>query len=85
MAARPSFEAVGPGGQSAKPEANYSAGLSSIFGSCGLLACREDTGFIPSASRIALLRRFRASSRADPPVTTLEVCMVRSLLGKLNS
>jgi hypothetical protein len=48
----------------AREEAGYSLGFSSAFGSWGLLASREGAAFIPSASRIAVLRRFRASSRA---------------------
>jgi hypothetical protein len=35
----------------------------------------EGAGFITSAWRIALLRRFRASSRAEPSVTILEIRM----------
>jgi hypothetical protein len=57
--------------------------VSSVFGSWGLLCPRE--GAIPSASRIALLRRFRASSRAEPSVTILEICMACTLLSKHDS
>jgi hypothetical protein len=60
--------------------ADRSVDFSSIFGSWGLLA-----GFIPSVSRIALLRRFKASSRAEPSVTILEICMACTLLSKHDS
>jgi hypothetical protein len=68
--------------QQACQVADYSVGFSSVFGSWGLLASREGAGFIPRTSRIALLRRFRTSSRADPSAIILEICMVCSLQGQ---
>jgi hypothetical protein len=59
----------------------FSTGFSPTFDSWELLASCEGAGFVANASRIARLRRFRASSRAAPFVNTLEICMARSFLG----
>jgi hypothetical protein len=62
-------------------EIGYSPGFSSTFGSWQLSASREGVGFLSSASRIARLRRFRASSRADPFAKNLEIFMACSVVG----
>src|SRR5471030_948982 len=50
----------------ASKEAGYSLGFSSVFGSSSFFVSSLDVGPIPIASRIAMFRRFRASSRALP-------------------